>query len=110
MVRNLKCFVSFFEEAACGVLKIFDEKEAEFKNGFLLLQKVPFYDLDCFELATLGDINDEICLKFFSKKSVKNLIEKLWLGGWCTESSIKSNGAISNKMKNLLKVKFFLKI
>jgi len=74
-----------------GVLEKFDETSDNFSNGVLLLQRVPYYKLNCIELAAQAD-----CKKFIAQTPVQCLLNDIW------------NGKIENKqgVKNQIKVKF----
>ena len=84
-------FKRYFEEAACTVLKMFDENENDLMNGLVLLQKSSLYgDLDCFDMALQGD---EVKFKFFSMPSVQTLLTNLWNG------EVKIKSGLMNALK-----------
>ena len=58
----------YYEDLGCGVLEKFDETSDGLSNGVLLLQKVPYYKLNCIELAAQAD-----CKKFIALSPVQNL-------------------------------------
>lgn len=64
-----------FEEMAIGVLNIFDKSTDDIINGVILLRKIPFYNMDCLQMAVEGD-----CQKFVALSSVQNLLTDIWFG------------------------------
>ncbi len=62
---------------ACNILEVFDEKSDDLTEGVLLLQKVPYFDLNCFDMAVQGK---DSCQKFLSMTGVQNLLTNLWNG------------------------------
>lgn len=48
----------------------------DFKNGILLLQKIPYYNnLDCLQMAVESN-----CIHFLATPAVQNLITNIWNG------------------------------
>ena len=64
-----------FEEMAIGVINIFDKSTDDIINGVILLRKIPFYNLDCLQMAVEGD-----CQKFVALSSVQSLLTDIWYG------------------------------
>ncbi len=80
------------EEMACCVLRIFDATSDDLINGFLLLQKIPYYKINCLKMGEIYImIDDRInliydslsllqiaeeadCLKFLSLPVVRDII------------------------------------
>ena len=60
------------EEMACAVLCLFDAMTDDLINGVLLLQKIPYYKINCLKMADEAD-----CLKFISLPCVQDI-----LTGW----------------------------
>lgn len=60
---------------AIGVLNIFDKSTDDIINGVILLRKIPFYNLDCLQMAVEGD-----CQQFVALSSVQNLLTDIWYG------------------------------
>lgn len=60
---------------AIGVLNIFDNSTDDLINGVILLRKIPFYNLDCLQMAVEAD-----CQKFVALSSVQNLLTDIWYG------------------------------
>ena len=83
---------SEFEEMSCQVLSIFDRSSDDIINGIILQQKVPYYGLDCLQMAV-----EAKCMKFISLSSVQNLLTDIW------------NGKIENKagIKGSVKVVYY---
>ena len=73
-----------FEDMACGVLEIFDSRMDDIVNGVVLLQKIPYYGLNCLQLAV-----EAKCLKFISLSTVQNLLTEIWNGRVETKSGLK---------------------
>ena len=53
------------------MLKEFDDKNNNFYNGVLLLQKVPYFDLNCMEMAEMAK-----CKRFIASATAQNLSNK----------------------------------
>jgi len=64
-----------FEDMAIGVLQIFDKTTDDILNGVILLRRIPFYGLDCLQMAVEGD-----CQKFVALSAVQNLLTDIWYG------------------------------
>jgi hypothetical protein len=60
---------------SCEVLQLMDQGQDDILNGIVLLQKVPYYNMDCLQLAVEAG-----CLRFISLGSVQNLITDIWNG------------------------------
>ena len=60
---------------AIGVLTLFDKSTDDIINGVILLRKIPFYNLDCLQMAVEAD-----CQKFVSLSCVQNLLTDIWYG------------------------------
>lgn len=73
--KELDRYANYFEEMAIGVLNIFDATTDDLINGVILLRKIPFYNLDCLQMAVIAD-----CKKFVSLSSVQNLLTDIWHG------------------------------
>lgn len=58
---------------ACGVLEVFTKSCEDSETEKVLLQKIPYYDRNCLEIADEG-----YCLKFVSLSPVQNLITFIW--------------------------------
>lgn len=71
---------------ACGVLKIFDNLSDDLINGIILLQKIPYYNLDCLQLAVEAN-----CLEFISLSTVQNLLTEIWHGRIEIKSGFKAS-------------------
>lgn len=41
------------EEMACCVMRIFDATSDDLINGFLLLQKIPYYKINCLKMGEI---------------------------------------------------------
>lgn len=70
---------------ACGVLNVFDGTSDDLINGIILLQKIPFYGLDCLQIAV-----EARCLKFIALPSVQNLLTDIWNGKIESKSGFKA--------------------
>ena len=75
LIINFIYFESEFEEMAIGVLTLFDKSTDDIINGVILLRKIPFYNLDCLQMAVEAD-----CQKFVSLSCVQNLLTDIWYG------------------------------
>jgi len=75
---------------ACGVLNIFDSFSNDLINGVILLQNIPYFNLNCLEMAV-----EAKCLKFISLASVQNLLTDIWNGKIVFKTSFKSGIAVS---------------
>ena len=75
---------------ACGVLNIFDSFSNDLINGVILLQNIPYFNLNCLEMAV-----EAKCLKFISLPSVQNLLTDIWNGKIVFKTSFKSGIAVS---------------
>lgn len=71
---------------ACGVLEIFDSTSDDIVNGVILLQKIPYYSLDCLQMAV-----EAKCLKFIALSSVQNLLTDIWNGRIEIKSGLKGS-------------------
>ena len=60
---------------SCQVLNIFDRSSDDLANGIILLQKIPYYNLDCLQMAVEAE-----CMDFLSLPSVQNLLTDIWNG------------------------------
>lgn len=69
---------------SCGVLEIFDNTSDDIVNGVVLLQKIPYYELNCLQIAV-----EAKCLKFISLSTVQNLLTEIWNGRIETKSGLK---------------------
>ena len=70
---------------ACGVLDIFDNLSDELINAVVLLQKIPYYDIDCLRMAV-----EAKCLKFIALPRVQNLLTDIWYGKMEEKNGIKA--------------------
>ena len=64
-INQILFIFSDFEEMSIGVLNIFDSTTDDLINGVILLRKIPFYNLDCLQMAVEAD-----CQKFVALSSV----------------------------------------
>lgn len=71
---------------AIGVLNIFDATTDDLINGVILLRKIPFYNLDCLQMAV-----EAHCQKFVALSSVQNLLTDIWYGKLTQKSGIKAS-------------------
>jgi hypothetical protein len=71
---------------AIGVMNIFDSTTDDLINGVILLRKIPFYNLDCLQMAVQAD-----CQKFVALSSVQNLLTDIWHGKLTCKSGFKAN-------------------
>jgi hypothetical protein len=71
---------------SCQVLNLFDHSHDDLINGIILLQKVPYYKLDCLQLAVEAD-----CLRFISLSPVQNLLTDIWNGKIEPKRGFKAN-------------------
>ena len=60
---------------AIGVYNIFDNVSNNLINGVILLQKIPYYNLNCLDLAAVSN-----CQRFIAMKSVQNVLSDIWMG------------------------------
>ena len=81
---------SDFEQMAIGVLNIFDATTDDLINGVILLRKIPFFNLDCLQMAVEAD-----CKKFVSLSSVQNLLTDIWYGKIASTSGLKASFKVS---------------
>jgi hypothetical protein len=44
-----------FEQMSIGVLNIFDKTTDDIINGVILLRKIPYFSLDCLQMAVEAD-------------------------------------------------------
>lgn len=72
---------------ACGVLNIFDKKTDDLINDELLLHKIPYFDLNCLDLAARAK-----CLNFISLPACQKVLTDIWNGNVENVSGI--NGSI----------------
>ena len=77
---------SNFDNMANGVFNIFDENSNNLNNAVILLQTVPYYKLNCLEMASEAD-----CQKFIALPSVQNLLTEIWIGKIEFKDGIKNN-------------------
>jgi hypothetical protein len=68
-----------------GVLNIFDSTTDDLINGVILLRKIPFYNLDCLQMAVEAN-----CEKFVALSSVQNLLTDIWNGKVVYKAGIKA--------------------
>ena len=71
---------------AIGVMNIFDEASLDLINGVILLQKIPYYNMNCLEMAS-----EARSQQFLSVTSVQNLLTEIWFGKIDFKSGFKSN-------------------
>lgn len=64
---------------------IFDATTDDLINGVILLRKIPFYNLDCLQMAVEAD-----CQKFVALSSVQNLLTDIWYGKIASKSGFKA--------------------
>lgn len=83
--------LSEFEQMAIGVLNIFDATTDDLINGVILLRKIPFYKLDCLQMAVEAD-----CKKFVSLSSCQNLLTDIWYGKIASKSGMKASIKVFN--------------
>jgi hypothetical protein len=76
---------------AIGVLNIFDEASIDLINGVILLQKIPYYNMNCLEMAS-----EARSQKFLSVTSVQNLLTEIWFGKIDFKNGLKSNLKVGN--------------
>ncbi len=67
-----------------GVLNIFDSITDDLINSVILLRKIPFYNLDCLQMAVKAD-----CKRFVALSSVQNLLTDIWCGKISSKTSYK---------------------
>lgn len=77
-------FFSDFEDLACGLLNFLDDRTDDAINRLLLLKKIPYFNLNCLELAI-----EARSLKFVSTMAVQNLLKEIWQGKILNEQSLK---------------------
>ena len=58
---------------AIGVLNIFDESTIDLINGVILLQQIPYFNMNCLEMAS-----ESRSQRFLSVASVQNLLTEIW--------------------------------
>lgn len=87
---------------AIGVLNIFDSTTDDLINGVILLRKIPFYNLDCLQMAVEAD-----CKKFVSLSSVQNLLTDIWYGKIASKSGMKATIKVRNIYVAFLNYKRF---
>lgn len=75
---------------AVGVLNIFDNSTDDLINGVILLRKIPFYNLDCLQMAVEAN-----CQKFVALSSVQNLLTDIWYGKIVSVSGAKATIKVS---------------
>ena len=71
---------------AIGVLSIFDESSVDLINGVILLQVIPYYKLNCLEMAS--EANSQ---KFIALTSVQKLLTEIWFGKIAFKTGLLSN-------------------
>ena len=76
---------------AIGVMNIFDEASLDLINGVILLQKIPYYNMNCLEMAS-----EARSQQFLSVTSVQNLLTEIWFGKIDFKSGFKSNLKVAN--------------
>ena len=84
-INQILFIFSDFEEMSIGVLNIFDSTTDDLINGVILLRKIPFYNLDCLQMAVESD-----CQKFVALSSVQNLLTGIWYGKIVSKSGVKA--------------------
>lgn len=77
---------SYFEDMACEVFDICDDLSIDFVNSIILLQKIPYYNINCLQMAY-----EAKCLKFISLPSVQTLLSDIWNGKMEVKNSIKDS-------------------
>jgi len=77
-----------------GVLNIFDSTTDDIINGVILLRKIPFYNLDCLQMAVEAD-----CQKFVALSSVQNLLTDIWYGKIASKSGFKAGFKVQMKLE-----------
>jgi hypothetical protein len=70
---------------ACGVLNIFDNNSNDLINGIVLLQIIPYFGIDCLQMAV-----EARCLKFLALPTVQNLVTDIWNGKISSKSGFKA--------------------
>jgi len=60
---------------ASGVYQIFDSSSNNLINGVILLQKIPYYNLNCLDMAAKADSQ-----QFIAMQSVQNVLSEIWMG------------------------------
>jgi hypothetical protein len=65
---------------------IFDLSSDDVENGIILEQKIPYYGIDCLQMAVEAN-----CLNFISMSSIQNLLTNIWNGKILDRSGIKGN-------------------
>lgn len=71
---------------ACSVFDICDDLSIDFVNSIILLQKIPYYNINCLQMAY-----EAKCLKFISLASVQNLLTDIWHGKMEIRSGLKAS-------------------
>ncbi len=85
---------------AIGVLNIFDEASVDLINGVILLQKIPYYNMNCLEMASKATSQ-----RFISVTSVQNLLSEIWFGKVDFKDGFESNLKVFFKISNYLFLK-----
>jgi hypothetical protein len=71
---------------AIGVLNLFDSTTDDLINGVILLRKIPFFNLDCLQMAVEAD-----CQRFVALSSVQNLLTDIWFGKVTSKTGLKAS-------------------
>ena len=82
---------------AIGVMNIFDEASLDLINGVILLQKIPYYNMNCLEMAS-----EARSQRFISVTSVQNLLSEIWFGKVDFKDGFKSNLKVFFKISDYL--------
>ncbi len=82
-------------------MSIFDSSSDDVQNGIILEQKIPYYNLDCLQMAVEAG-----CLNFISLSSVQNLLTDIWNGKVLDRSGFKANFKVS--LVIILGISFYL--
>jgi len=85
---------------AIGVMNIFDEASLDLINGVILLQKIPYYNMNCLEMASKATSQ-----RFISVTSVQNLLSEIWFGKVDFKDGFESNLKVFFKISNYLFLK-----
>ena len=88
---------------AIGVLNLFDSTTDDLINGVILLRKIPYFNLDCLQMAVEAN-----CQKFVSLTSVQNLLTDIWYGKVSSKSGIKANIKVKILLNHKFVIEFYL--
>jgi hypothetical protein len=80
---------------AIGVMNIFDEASVDLINGVILLQNIPYYNMNCLEMAS-----EARSQRFISVTPVQNLLTEIWFGKIDFKDGFKSNLKVFFKISN----------